>query len=162
MAFYYGIRLVFGFFFFSWCLWKHSHYLLCAKTHFNMNNEKTLLPGQFQLTCLSPTKRWYHLSMPNPFLSNTCTRNCQILLFFAPPSLWTDHVLLVYFTKFSAGLLLEGSRKHLHDGWEQNKWDGWVSLDEIRIILDCWPKQISSLMWLNHLVVKCPWQYLFL
>lgn len=121
-----------------------------------MNNEQILLPGELQLMSFSPTKRGHHLSMPNPFLSKMCTTNFNILLFFSPYSLWTDLVLLVYFTKFSAGLLLEGSRKHLHDGWVQNKWDGWISLDEIRIILDCWPKQISCLMWLNHLVVNVP------
>lgn len=126
MAFYYGIRLVFGFFFFSWCLWKHSHYLLCAKTHFNMNNEKTLLPGQFQLTCLSPTKRWYHLSMPNPFLSNTCTRNCQILLFFAPPQPLDRPCAASLFYKIFCRVVI-GRLKEAPAWWLRTEQVGWVS-----------------------------------
>lgn len=32
--------------------------------------------------------------MPNPFLSNTCAKNCNFLLFFSH-TLWTDIVLFI-------------------------------------------------------------------
>lgn len=99
-----------------------------------------------------PYKKGHHLSVPNPLLSTMCSGNYVVICRFFPHSLWTELVLLVYFTNFSAGW--DGVIERLREApawWLSTE---QVGIDETRTILNCWPNQISPLMWQNHMVVN--------
>ena len=106
-----------------------------------MNNEKTpllLLLGESNSNCL-PYKKGHHQSMPNSFLSTMCTGN-YIWHFLSPQPLDRPCAISLfyelfcrlgcYYWKAQGGTCIMAQYR--------TTWDGWISLDETRTILDCW------------------------
>lgn len=124
----------------------------------NVSSEKPpflLLPGEWKCRSLQKGTSFVY---GQPSVCLVHWKLCSILHVFSPQALDRPCAVSLFHTLFCRlGRYYWKAQEDtcMMAEYRTNR-AGWISLDEIRSILDCWPEQISCLMWQNLLVVNVP------